>query len=89
MTIISEEAKDPQISGKSTHSLFHTYFFSFPVGSILIREIIIQNLTSGHQFILAVEGNKVNSEVSYPHTIRNLIGISKQEMLKHWPNANK
>lgn len=90
MTTISEESKDPQISGVHTHSLSHTHtFFSIPIGSILSREIIIQNPTSGHQSVLAVEGNRVNSKVSYPYPMRNLMGKSKQGMLKHWPNAKK
>jgi len=42
-------------------SVSHTWLLCVPLGSILSREISIQNPTSGHQFVFLVEGNGVHS----------------------------
>lgn len=67
------------------HGFSLTHTFSFP--SVSSRQRIIPNPTSGHQFILVGEGTRVNSKVLYPYPMSNLMGKSKQEMLKHWLNS--
>lgn len=70
------------------NSVSHKHiFFLFQLVLFQAGRKIIPNPTTGHQFILVGEGKRANSKVLYPYPMSNLMGKSKQEMLKHWLNS--
>lgn len=69
---------------RSLHSFPRT--FTILTGSILRTETLIQNSSADHLLVLIVQGNGRKIKVSYKHPIMNLLGKSKQEIPKYWPN---